>query len=441
MVFFIFGVLPVLVSFTRKLEVSANFPYLTNLEELVLLLLLPRVVIGFRQITLQPLGLIAIGLYSCYWFTGLVSGLLASAPLKPLLFQSVLDLRLPLVLCVIAGTPSLEKLLSQFAILAKIVLVACVPLILWQYLNTESYNQIFPMGSHKQLFLLGPDLKAHRAVGIFRHPSELAAFSAFFVVYFGFYYTQANETKQLLWCALSVCLLTLSLQRLEIVGLLFSFATTVLLFSQQKHRLIAFGSVSIIGIIFSFALIYQLPVILEQYNITEFASAVAARTVFYVHAFVLAEDFFPIGTGFGTYGGWSAAIFGSQFYDLFSFDRYWWFVQNKYLVDTYWPHVIGETGVLGSLFLFAFILDIFAWLLWSGQRIMHIRFLHNQLQPQYATQAAFSMLVFVLINSLASSNLMVQNDIFLGFLLAGYIWQTNYRYSVNSRTMPRHCIK
>jgi hypothetical protein len=68
----------------------------------------------------------------------------------------------------------------------------------------------------------------------------------------------------------------------------------------------------------------------------------------------VAREYFPLGAGLGTYGGAGAQKFDlSLFLDL-GFGRYWWFLQGKFLLDTYWPNIAAETGFLGAISLFVF---------------------------------------------------------------------------------------
>ena len=62
----------------------------------------------------------------------------------------------------------------------------------------------------------------------------------------------------------------------------------------------------------------------------------------------LANNHFPLGSGLGTFGGVGAQKFDHSLYDQLGYGRYWWYLKNVFLVDTYWPNFIAEAGWLGA---------------------------------------------------------------------------------------------
>lgn len=81
----------------------------------------------------------------------------------------------------------------------------------------------------------------------------------------------------------------------------------------------------------------------------------AARPALYIVSIEIARDYFPIGSGFGTF---ASTISGEYYSPLY----YKYGIQNvsglektlgyKYIADTFWPYIIGQLGVLGSIFYF-----------------------------------------------------------------------------------------
>lgn len=87
-----------------------------------------------------------------------------------------------------------------------------------------------------------------------------------------------------------------------------------------------------------------------------------ARSITYIYSFVTANRYFPLGSGFGTYGGYSAAYNYSILYQQYGFNNVWGLSQynlvdgNCFLFDTYYPMIIGQFGYIGfALFLFVLI--------------------------------------------------------------------------------------
>ena len=66
---------------------------------------------------------------------------------------------------------------------------------------------------------------------------------------------------------------------------------------------------------------------------------------------VLMKDYFPIGTGFATYGSYAASKYYSPIYYTFGFQKYYGMSKsdNQFLTDNFWPMILGEFGILGFL--------------------------------------------------------------------------------------------
>ena len=77
----------------------------------------------------------------------------------------------------------------------------------------------------------------------------------------------------------------------------------------------------------------------------------AARTVLYAVGWSIARDRFPIGAGFGRFGGYVSEIRYSPIYDEYGISRIWGLSPEfpAYIEDTYWPHLLGESGWFGTI--------------------------------------------------------------------------------------------
>lgn len=74
-----------------------------------------------------------------------------------------------------------------------------------------------------------------------------------------------------------------------------------------------------------------------------------ARIVLYAASVSLAVRHFPLGAGPGLFGGFAARLYYSPLYTQMGLNHVWGLSpQNPtFLDDTFWPHVLGEFGVLG----------------------------------------------------------------------------------------------
>lgn len=84
-----------------------------------------------------------------------------------------------------------------------------------------------------------------------------------------------------------------------------------------------------------------------------------ARTIFYVKSFDLYKEYFPFGTGLGSFGTEAAAKYYSPFYHKLGMDGFYGLTPDDYgtctdfLHDTFYP-VLAEFGCLGLFFYFLF---------------------------------------------------------------------------------------
>lgn len=117
----------------------------------------------------------------------------------------------------------------------------------------------------------------------------------------------------------------------------------------------------------------------------------SARSVLTLTSFEILKDYFPIGTGFGTYASASAGEYYSPVYEKYGFlnvyelggnDSGWGFYS-----DTFWPIIIGQTGFIGVICYVLVLVLLF-------RRILGIRE-----KNIYAYTTGIYMFVYLLISS------------------------------------------
>lgn len=81
-----------------------------------------------------------------------------------------------------------------------------------------------------------------------------------------------------------------------------------------------------------------------------------ARALLYITGWRIAEDHFPFGAGFGRFGGYVSQLHYSPVYDEYGLSNVYGLSREtpSYMQDTYWPHILAETGLFGALVLVAF---------------------------------------------------------------------------------------
>lgn len=111
-------------------------------------------------------------------------------------------------------------------------------------------------------------------------------------------------------------------------------------------------------IIVSGGIITMLAVYVGKDKISDYLmwGVMAARPALYIVGFRLLKDYFPLGTGFATFASNLSGEYYSPVYAKYG-------IQNvtglqlsegfKYISDTYWPYIIGQFGVFGTIFYIA----------------------------------------------------------------------------------------
>lgn len=94
------------------------------------------------------------------------------------------------------------------------------------------------------------------------------------------------------------------------------------------------------------------------------------RTALYVGSVAVARDHFPFGGGLGRWGSFMSRLDYSPLYAQYGLDRVWGLSPTNRIAidDTFWPSVLGETGVFGLLAFALFIGTVFV-RLWRASRL------------------------------------------------------------------------
>ena len=89
--------------------------------------------------------------------------------------------------------------------------------------------------------------------------------------------------------------------------------------------------------------------------------SLTARGLLYKNAFLIVKDFFPLGTGFGTYGTEYSRARYSIVYYLYNMQSTYGLAPNApyFICDTMWPAILGETGILGFIAIAGVLYNIF----------------------------------------------------------------------------------
>lgn len=65
----------------------------------------------------------------------------------------------------------------------------------------------------------------------------------------------------------------------------------------------------------------------------------------------IAKDYFPIGTGFATYGSYFSGVSYSPIYNIYGLDKVYGLAKDKtyFISDSFWPMIIGQFGIISTI--------------------------------------------------------------------------------------------
>ena len=89
----------------------------------------------------------------------------------------------------------------------------------------------------------------------------------------------------------------------------------------------------------------------DYYLMNDQSGSYRIRMMMHEDGAMLARNFFPLATGFGTFGSAVAAGSYSQIYYDLGYDQIWGMqpTRSDYLCDTFWPIVLAQTGWIGTV--------------------------------------------------------------------------------------------
>ena len=155
------------------------------------------------------------------------------------------------------------------------------------------------------------------------------------------------------WIVLTI-LLTNQLK--AILGMMLIFTGYVFYLTNARRWVkITISSLGLAAIIVILSVSASFMLKFENYldsNTAEDAYAKIARPALYYRAFEMAADFFPFGTGQGTYGSVPVNIVGSRVYSDYELDKIWGLGDDtdfSFKMDAHWASILGEMGYIGAL--------------------------------------------------------------------------------------------
>ncbi|MBN2532434.1 MAG: hypothetical protein JXB88_06055 [Spirochaetales bacterium] len=186
----------------------------------------------------------------------------------------------------------------------------------------------------------------------FSHPAVFGWFMNFLALYFFAFFLVYKRWTFLCFCLifLAGCLLAMKVK--AIIGFVVSFWLGFFIYPFKKGKQTVFVVLFIVMtiiLIFTGSMLFELigTKYTMYFNIETYADA--ARNVLYLKSIDIARDAFPLGVGFGRYGSWMSHEYYSPVYHQYGLSQIWGLSKAfpNFIVDTFWPMIIGETGFIG----------------------------------------------------------------------------------------------
>lgn len=172
------------------------------------------------------------------------------------------------------------------------------------------------------------------------HPTYLAGAVIFLLALLTIFYERKNFIYILCCCVITVFTLrSKSFGAIAVFCVLFVFIKTF----KKKIKLWQIALLGCCAIIVGWPMIHYYFVLLAGHS---------ARSVMTLTSFRILWDYFPIGTGFGTYASSVAGEYYSPVYVKYGFEQVYELSSsnpNSFFSDTFWPIIIGQTGLIGTV--------------------------------------------------------------------------------------------
>jgi hypothetical protein len=342
----IFFILATCFAFVRKMSGELYF-YYDLLEKLLPIILLGLYITFIKVYNIKDHTTLAC-IFGLYLLIGIITTLVNSGSISIVFYQMYHELKLPLIVTASILIPLQHDYKKPMFLVIKFILIVSLVLIIFRYGMSSLYDAIFSNGAHKAAGDFGSaDLK--RYAGIFWHPSQLAIFCILSSLFFHFHKRNLRRPEYILWTTLAIMLLLLTTQRFELLifTLIFSIISLVTILNRKSIPLPLVTSMALL------TLLLIVPAFYFQEIFTRSELSEVPRFIFYKQAYIYLLDSHFLGVGWGNIGSHAAADM-TNIYDIGPLSGFWWAREGLYFYDTYWPHVIGETGILAVLVLITF---------------------------------------------------------------------------------------
>lgn len=390
-----------------KMRIDDFIPLIGFFDEIIVLLCLLYFlsVIGKSGLSLSSVNYVLLFVIYSFWALSITAFSKSSFSLG--IQQYFIDSKF-FIIAVVASSFLACNILS-FEKILKVILVINIPFVVLQWVLPELFNTVFPRGGDG-LFALMSGVIVPRFSGVFDFAGILSAVSAAGLCYFWFAYSTSRSKSNIFYIGLTLTLLLLTISRAEFLAAVAAIFLTSILSTYGVGRKVLYIFLVVTTLLLSLFLLqeYLFHALVELGIITYGYDDLAPRALFLNTSLLIANDFFPFGSGLGTFGGVVAANADSDLYYKYLIAYEWYYQYGWFLTDTYWPKFIAESGYIGAVSYFLFLLF----------HVFHLRRLTwtNTVARNYTV----SMMIFLFLTSLSSPIYSHVLTLVLAFSLQSY---------------------
>lgn len=197
------------------------------------------------------------------------------------------------------------------------------------------------------------------ALGLFIHPGQYGWFMLFVAILYYSEFKITKDKKKLCAFIIYAVLSITSIKIKVIAGIVCVLFVDLFIVDRKRIRsskFIALGGSIIATLVVFGNYLFE--------NISKYilgtTTEVSARYVLLNRSLNILWDYFPFGVGFGKFGSWYARVNYSEYYYKYDCDKVYGLEPSnpKFATDTFWPSVIGETGIFGTIIYIYFLVYV-----------------------------------------------------------------------------------
>lgn len=144
----------------------------------------------------------------------------------------------------------------------------------------------------------------------------------------------------------------------------------------------------------------------------------AARPALYIVGLKIARDYFPLGSGFGSFSSSISGEYYSPIYFQYGISNVMGLTRNsyEYMGDTFWPYIYGQFGVMGCILFIAIIICIY------------ISIKERYLYSYNKKVAVFTLFAYIIIASGAEAIFTDSTGTYMFLIMAVYLGKNLFNY-------------